>query len=122
MSGDRIEGAIKNGVGHLQDAAGGLVGDNGLQAKGKLKEAAGFLQDAFGQVKDHAAEILSDVTEQASDALGQVKGQTKGAVAEARVRYDDLAEFVIDNPLAAIGIAAGVGLLIGLILRGRPKG
>jgi ElaB/YqjD/DUF883 family membrane-anchored ribosome-binding protein len=121
MSGDRIEGAIKNGVGRVQDAAGGFVQlALGLQAI-VAGEAAGFLQDAFGQVKDHAADILSEVTDQAGDVYGQVKGQTRGAVEKARVRYDDVEEFVVDNPLAAIGIAAGVGLLVGLILRGRNR-
>jgi uncharacterized protein YjbJ (UPF0337 family) len=116
MSSDRLEGAIKIGVGHVQDAAGGLIGDNALQAKGKFIEATGFLQDAFGQAKGHAAEILNDVTDQAADALGQIEDQTRGALETTRGRYVALQKRAIDNPLAAVAIAAGVGLLVGLIL------
>ena len=52
MSDEQIYGATRNGLGHLQDAAGGLTGDDRLQARGKLNRAAGSLQSALGKVKD----------------------------------------------------------------------
>jgi uncharacterized protein YjbJ (UPF0337 family) len=121
MSNDRVEGAIKRGVGHIQDAAGGLIGDNVMQARGKFNEGAGFLQDAFGQMKDHASDILGDASSQTNQALDQVKGRARSAVKTVQGRYDALQDLVIDNPLVAVAVAAGIGLAVGLALHGRAR-
>ena len=103
MSDDRIEGAAKQGLGRVQDAAGGLFGSDKTQAKGKLNEAAGTVQNAYGQIKD-----------QASDAVGQARDQ-------AQDLYEQVEDFVKDQPFAAAAIGVGVGLLFGLMLRGGRK-
>jgi len=36
----------------VKDAAGGLLGDNKLQAEGKMDQAGGQLQNAYGSAKD----------------------------------------------------------------------
>jgi uncharacterized protein YjbJ (UPF0337 family) len=99
MSNDRIEGLAKEGVGRLQDAAGGLMGDSRTQLKGKLNQASGSVQDAYGQVRDQATDAL----EQAQDILGQIE------------------DFARDQPATALGVALGAGLLLGLMLRGGRK-
>lgn len=99
MSDDRIVGLVKEGIGQVQDAAGGLVGDNETQAKGKLNEAAGSIQNAYGQIKD-----------QAQDALGQ-------ATDKARDTYGSLESYVREQPLPALAIGVGVGLLFGMFLK-----
>ena len=45
MSEDRIEGGLKKAGGKLEDAFGGLTGDPGRQAKGKVDQASGTAQD-----------------------------------------------------------------------------
>jgi len=90
---------VKNGVGRVQDAVGGLTGDTRTQLKGKLNEAAGSLQDAYGQVKGQAADAL----DQAQDVL------------------EDLEVFVREQPFAAAAIGIGVGLVLGMLLRGGRK-
>ena len=96
MTEDRIEAGIRNGAGRVQDAAGGLLGDDKLQLKGKLNEAAGTLQDTYGQVKDQASDLL----EQAQDVLA------------------DAETFIREQPFAAAAIGVGVGLVFGILLRG----
>jgi uncharacterized protein YjbJ (UPF0337 family) len=103
MSEERIEGAARKGLGHLQDAAGGLVGDSSLQAKGKLNEAAGSVQNAYGRVKD-----------QAHAAFDQAKDR-------AQYVYGDLEGYAHEKPLAALAISVGLGLALGLILWGGRK-
>ena len=61
MTDERIEGVAKKGVGRLQDAVGGLIGNDGIQIKGKLTEAAGSVQDAYGQVRERAEDLFGDV-------------------------------------------------------------
>ncbi len=103
MSEDRLEGAAKQGLGRLQDAAGGFVGSDKTQAKGKLNEAAGSVQNAYGQVKD-----------QASDVLGQAKDQ-------AQDTYDQMESFIREQPFAAAAVGVGIGLVLGMMLRGGRK-
>ena len=103
MSDDRIEGTAKQGVGRVQDAVGGLLGSDKTQAKGKLNEAAGALQDTYGQVKDQAADVLDQAKDQAQDT------------------YDQVESFIREQPFAAAAVAVGVGLVLGMMLRGGRK-
>ena len=92
MTDDRIEGGLKKGVGRVQDAFGGLTGDNEAQAKGKLNQATGAVQDAVGQVRERAGDL-----------------------------YGDIEDYAKDQPLAALAVALGVGLILGFTLRGGRK-
>jgi uncharacterized protein YjbJ (UPF0337 family) len=90
MDDNRIEGAVKEGVGRVQDAFGGGFGDETLQAKGKFNEAAGGLQNLYGQVVDRAKDV-----------------------------FDDAADVIERQPYAAAGAAALIGLLVGLLIATR---
>ena len=87
MPEDQIKGAIKQGFGHLQDAAGGLVGDNDTQAKGKLNEAAGVAQRGFGRAVDTAEE-----------------------------KYGQFEQFLRNQPVAAIGIGFVLGYIVNNVI------
>jgi len=60
MDESKVEGVFRNAAGRVQDAAGGLAGDAGLQARGKVNQAAGEAQQIYGdtvdRVKDFAVE------------------------------------------------------------------
>jgi uncharacterized protein YjbJ (UPF0337 family) len=99
MSNDRIEGAARKGLGHVQDAVGGLVGDSKAQITGKLNQAAGAAQNAYGQVKD-----------QAEDVYAQAKGRAQDA-------YGNLETYARSQPLIAVGVGFGVGLALGFLMR-----
>ncbi len=85
---NRIEGAARDFGGKIQDAVGGMTGDAATQARGKLNQAAGRAQNAVGSAAD-----------------------------EARDLGEHLADAIRDQPLQAVGIALGAGLLLGWILR-----
>jgi ElaB/YqjD/DUF883 family membrane-anchored ribosome-binding protein len=87
MDDNTIEGAIKEGVGRVQDAYGGATGDLGVQAKGKLNEAAGVAQRIYGDTVDQARELANTAS-----------------------------DFVAERPYAAMGVAALLGLVVGLLL------
>jgi uncharacterized protein YjbJ (UPF0337 family) len=119
MSSDRIEGSIKNGVGHLQDGAGGLTGDLNLQAKGKLNETAGFVQNLVGQAKDQLADVLDTAKDRAAAPIGTVQSFLRTTYDRNEDRLDDVKALVVKNPFAAIGLAAVIGIVLGLFLK-RP--
>ena len=87
MDENTTEGAITEGVGKLKDAAGGLTGDVGLQGEGKFDQLSGKTQRQFGDTIDDAQDQLEGVT-----------------------------SMIRERPFAAIGIAAGLGFLLGLLL------
>jgi uncharacterized protein YjbJ (UPF0337 family) len=93
MTDDRIEGAVRKGVGLVQDAVGGLTGDAATQVRGKLNQAAGSAQDAVGRARGAAQGLLDDV-----------EGYAK------------------ENPLPALAIMLGVGVALGLLLVGGRSG
>lgn len=103
MSDDQMEGAVRQGVGRLQDAGGGLTGDAGVQGRGKLNEAVGAAQNAYGKFKDNAQDALGQAQDRAEDVYGEIE------------------TYVRDNPLQAVGAAIATGLLLGLLLRGGRK-
>jgi uncharacterized protein YjbJ (UPF0337 family) len=86
---DRIEGATRKGFGKLQDAFGAVTGDARTQAEGKLNEAAGSVQDAFGQARERAEDV-----------------------------YALVEDYAKEQPVAALAITLGVGLVLGLVLGG----
>ena len=56
MDEDRVKGSATDIGGKVKDAAGGLLGDNKMQAEGKVDQASGQLQNAYGSAKDALSE------------------------------------------------------------------
>ena len=75
--------------------------DTANQAGEKIAVARERIQDSLHQAKVKLAEAEAMVTERARQAA----------------RYTD--EYVHDNPWRAIGIAAGIGLVLGLLMSRR---
>jgi ElaB/YqjD/DUF883 family membrane-anchored ribosome-binding protein len=103
MSDQQIEGLAREGLGRIEDGAGGLVGDADLQAKGKLDQAAGMIQRTLGDVQDHAERLFGEV---------QVRSLEAG---------DEVDAFVRRSPWVSVAVAAGIGVLAGLALKPRRK-
>lgn len=56
MNSNQLEGTLKDAAGKVQDAAGGLTGDVGLQGEGKVRQLAGKVQAHYGDSVDQVAE------------------------------------------------------------------
>ncbi len=86
MDENELEGAAQNVAGKVQNAAGGLMGDTKTQAQGKAREIGGKLQENYGAAADQVKDYASTLSER-----------------------------IQDQPLIAVGIAAGIGYLLGTI-------
>jgi uncharacterized protein YjbJ (UPF0337 family) len=93
MNTDEIKGGVRNAAGRVQDAVGGLLGDTGAQVEGKFNQAAGSAQGAFGRARETTDDLLSELA-----------GYTK------------------EQPLLALGLTLGVGLVLGLLILGGGRG
>jgi ElaB/YqjD/DUF883 family membrane-anchored ribosome-binding protein len=82
-------------------------------------------------VVSDAEELLRATANQAGDKVGELRGKiqehlttARASLADAQVAVVDKAkqvgrvtdDFVQDNPWRSVGIAAGVGLLVGLLI------
>ena len=77
------------------------MADNMSENANRMSEdASSTVQDVAGQAKEYAREGY----EYAADKTRQVKSQTEG--------------LIHDNPWYAVGIALGVGVVVGMMLRG----
>jgi ElaB/YqjD/DUF883 family membrane-anchored ribosome-binding protein len=95
------------------------------RAKGKFKKAAGTAKQAIDEFKEASQEALSDTTTLVKENLGVGKHKAQAAYGEAKVkatdRFGQLEDQVRERPGPALAIAAGAGVLLGLLLRGRSK-
>lgn len=80
-------------------------------AKSKIKDAAASAHDAYGNLKDVATAAVDETRERVMDLAAEAAGRLER-------RYDDLQAWVQLRPTQALGVAAGVGVLLGLLLRG----
>lgn len=103
MSDQHIEGLAREGLGRIEDGAGALAGDAGLQARGKLDEAAGMIQRTLGDAQGQAERLFGEAQARSQDA------------------YDEVDAFVRRSPWASVVIAAGIGLLVGLAVKSRRR-
>lgn len=69
MDEDRIKGSAGDIGGKVKDAAGGLLGDNKMQAEGKADQVSGQLQNAYGSAKDTLREGADSIGEQVDSLL-----------------------------------------------------
>ncbi|MFT3962431.1 DUF883 family protein [Propionivibrio sp.] len=74
-----------------------------------LRATTGVAGDKIGELRERIAERLRDAKVRIADAEDMLVNRTKAA---ARATDD----YVNDNPWRAVGIAAGVGLLLGIII------
>jgi uncharacterized protein YjbJ (UPF0337 family) len=59
MNDDKVKGALQKAGGHVEEAAGALVGDENLKLAGKEDQIKGEAREAWGNVKD-AGDALID--------------------------------------------------------------
>lgn len=74
-----------------------------------LRATAGVAGEKIGDLRERIGERLRDAKLRIADAEAVLVDRTKAA---ARATDD----YVNDNPWRAVGIAAGVGLLLGIII------
>jgi ElaB/YqjD/DUF883 family membrane-anchored ribosome-binding protein len=79
------------------------------------------LQDELNTLREDLSQLRQDVASMAGDVFGVVREGVGGAAKNAKEKGAELAEAleekVHEHPLATVGIAFGVGLLVGALVR-----
>jgi ElaB/YqjD/DUF883 family membrane-anchored ribosome-binding protein len=123
MNENSIEGAAQDGIGKVESVAGDVLDNPGLKARGearrlggKAQSAVGSAEDGFSDVLDHLSDAVTRVIDQVGDVYDQLTDKAQTVVT------DQVDPFVKEKPFVALGLAATVGLLAGLLIAGgRPK-
>jgi uncharacterized protein YjbJ (UPF0337 family) len=63
MDKDRIEGAVKEGVGNVKEAWGDATDDTSTEWDGKRDQAEGEVQQRWGEAKDSVRDATDDEPE-----------------------------------------------------------
>jgi ElaB/YqjD/DUF883 family membrane-anchored ribosome-binding protein len=78
------------------------------------------MEDVFSAAAEESGEKFAEVKGQAEASLKKAKQRLgileKNAVAKARKFASDSDDYVHENPWTAVGVGAGVGLLLGLLI------
>ena len=78
------------------------------------------MEDVFAAASEDGGEKLSELKEQAEVSLKKAKARLgaveKTAVAKAHKIASESDDYVHENPWTAIGLGAGIGLLLGLLI------
>lgn len=80
----------------------------------KSMEGNDDLAHQIAALRADMSKLLTTVSDDVTDGLGLAGRQIERTGRQARATATDT---VIDHPLAAVGIAVGVGLLLGLVAR-----
>lgn len=96
-------------------------GASAVTGAGKAKAAGGGQAAAVDDLDDTASDTIANAMKAAREATASAAEELDELGTELRVRLDDgietLSQSVVRNPLKSIAIAAGIGLVFGLIVR-----
>jgi ElaB/YqjD/DUF883 family membrane-anchored ribosome-binding protein len=84
-----------------------------------IREAESLLRATAAQTGERVEEIRARAEETVRSAKARLAGVEEQALERARVFAGDADEYVRGNPWQAVAIAAGAGLLLGLLLSRR---
>lgn len=68
MNDDKIKGVFQKIGGHIEEAAGALVGDQNLKVAGEEDQLKGSAREAWGNVKDAGDALIDRARAAKSDA------------------------------------------------------
>ncbi|WP_398475440.1 YqjD family protein [Tardiphaga sp.] len=104
--------AVKNDVSALTDqitdALNAFTGQAGKQARRGVKEARSRADDVYSDLQDRGSAIYDDLRERGSAAYDA-----------ASSLEETLEDSITQRPLASVGLALGLGVLIGMAWRKR---
>jgi len=118
---DRARGVVKGAAAEMKE-----VLDDGVdQARERFEEAASELEGRVRRTRREMRRRAEELGEAAKERYDRAVEGAKAGYEKAKKNAGDLAEdvnvYVRENPGRSILIAAGVGFVLGLLMRGRRR-
>jgi len=108
---------VKHGASKLADQARTAFDD--ATSSGAMADAKHKAQDLADAAREKGQEVAENVRSEANRLYRAGERRAGELAHQAEDYYDEMSDMVRRQPAAALGIAAGVGFLIGLILARR---
>ncbi len=86
-----------------------------------VRDTEALLRDTAGFAGIKAQELRGRAESSLQDARVRIQGMEEEVLARAKEMTEAADEYVRTNPWQAVGVAAGVGLLVGLLLGRRSS-
>lgn len=87
------------------------------QAHTAVDNAEQALQSATERLARAAHQAVDSLSDYSGRAEERLRSTTQVAGERSREVLDQVRQYVLDHPIAAIGIAAGVGFVFGMLMR-----
>jgi ElaB/YqjD/DUF883 family membrane-anchored ribosome-binding protein len=84
-----------------------------------IRDAESLLRATAAQTGDRVEEIRARAEESVRQAKARLAGVEEQALEHARVFAGEADQYVRGNPWQAVGVAVGIGLLLGLLMSRR---
>jgi ElaB/YqjD/DUF883 family membrane-anchored ribosome-binding protein len=84
-----------------------------------IRDAEGLLKATAAQTGEKLQEVRTRAEESVRKAKERLSGIEEEALQRAKALAGDADEYVRGNPWQAVGVAAGIGLVLGLLLSRR---
>ena len=81
-----------------------------------VAEAEALIAASAGDASDRAGDLKHHATESIGKARARLEELEAAFTARAKAATEEATRYVRDNPLQSVGIAAAVGIVIGLLL------
>ena len=110
--------SIQQAANDLREAAGENPSQGSEERAQQLKESAAQKAQQF---RDYAGDKASQIADAAGERAAQFKGVAGEQWEETRIKarevHADFEEYIRQHPTQSVLVAAGVGFLLGLIVR-----
>jgi len=84
-----------------------------------IRDAEGLLKATAAQTGEKVQEIRARAEESVRQAKERLAGVEEEALQRAKVLAGEAEQYVRTNPWQAVGVAAGIGLVLGLLISRR---
>jgi ElaB/YqjD/DUF883 family membrane-anchored ribosome-binding protein len=84
-----------------------------------VRDAEALLKATASQTGEKIQEVRSRAEESVRQAKERLASVESDALKRAQVLADEAEEYIRDNPWQVVGVAAGIGLVIGLLISRR---
>jgi ElaB/YqjD/DUF883 family membrane-anchored ribosome-binding protein len=84
-----------------------------------IRDAENLLRATAAQTGDKVQEVRARAEESVRQAKVRLEGVQQEALEHARVLAGEADQYVRGNPWQAVGVAAGIGLVLGLLMSRR---
>ncbi|WP_133121850.1 hypothetical protein [Pleomorphomonas carboxyditropha] len=112
---------IKKDLGAAGSDLAGKAGDVAVAAQEALGEMRRIIDQFAAKTGVTASEALDTVKATGAETADHLGAALSGASTLGKEGLDGVAEAVAKRPMTALGIALGVGLLVGLASRSGPR-